>query len=132
MADEPTRIPDVPEASDVTDAEGGPKMGPRRSLSSATAIMASGTLVSRLLGFVRTALLSYAILVNAFGADAFDVANRIPNALYAVLAAGVFNSVLVPQIVKAFRRANGKRTVDRIVTLGLVFSLAITVIFTIA
>ena len=77
-------------------------------------------------------MLTWAILAIGFSADAFDVANRIPNALYAVLAAGVFNSVLVPQIVKAFRRKNGKRTVDRIVTLGLVFSLAITVIFTIA
>ena len=132
MADEPTRVPDIPEASDVTDAEGGPRVSQRRSLSGATAIMASGTLVSRLLGFVRTALLSWAILAIGFSADAFDVANRIPNALYAVLAAGVFNSVLVPQIVKAFRRKDGKRTVDRIVTLGLVFSLAISVIFTIA
>ena len=132
MAEEPTRVPDIPEASDVVDAEGGPQVSPRRSLSGATAIMASGTLVSRLLGFVRTALLSWAILAIGFSADAFDVANRIPNALYAVLAAGVFNSVLVPQIVKAFRRKDGKRTVDRIVTLGLVFSLAISVIFTIA
>ena len=131
MADDATHVPDIPEASDMVDAEGGPQVGPRRSLSSATAIMASGTLVSRLLGFARVALLTAAIGVNAFGADAYDVANRIPNALYAVLAAGVFNSVLVPQIVKAFRRAGGKRTVDRIVTLGLAFSLAASVIFTV-
>ena len=43
--------------------------------------------------------------INAFGANSYDVANRIPNALYAVLAAGVVNSVLVPQIVRAFRQA---------------------------
>ena len=132
MADETPFVPDLPEASDVVDAEGGPTVRPRRSLGGATAIMASGTLVSRLLGFARIALLTAAVGVNAFGANAYDVANRIPNALYAVLAAGVFNSVLVPQIVKAFRRADGKRTVDRIVTLGLAFSLAITVLFTIA
>ena len=132
MTDEREPTPDIPEASDVVDAEGGPKVSPRRSLSGATAIMASGTLVSRLLGFARVALLTAAVGVNAFGADAYDVANRIPNALYAVLAAGVFNSVLVPQIVKAFRRVDGKRTVDRIVTLGLAFSLALSVIFTIA
>jgi len=123
--------PLVPEASDVVDAEGGPQ--PRRqSLGGATAVMASGTFVSRGLGFVRTALLSAAIGVNAFGADAYDVANRIPNALYAILAAGVFNAVLVPQIVKAFRRPDGKRTVDRIVTLVLAISLAITALCTAA
>ncbi|MGC4175385.1 murein biosynthesis integral membrane protein MurJ [Demequina sp.] len=107
-------------------AERGP------SLSGATAIMASGTLVSRVLGFVRNALLVSAVAVNAFGANAYDVANRIPNALYAVLAAGVVNSVLVPQIVRAFRRPDGKRTVDRIVTIGLAISLIVTVVCTIA
>jgi len=132
MADDPREIPDIPESSDVVDAEGGVVARRRPSLGGATAIMSSGTLVSRILGFVRSALLVAAVAVNAFGANAFDVANRIPNALYAVLAAGVVNSVLVPQIVRAFSRPDGKRTVDRIVTLGLAISLGITVIATAA
>lgn len=132
MTDEPRIVPDVPEASDVLDAEGGVVARRRPSLTGATAVMASGTLVSRLLGFVRNAMLVAAIGVNAFGANAYDVANRIPNALYAVLAAGVVNSVLVPQIVRAFRRPDGKRTVDRIVTLGLSISLGVTIVCTIA
>jgi len=132
MADEPEVIPVVPEASDVLDAEGGPQAQRRPTLGGSTAIMASGTLVSRILGFARTALLIAAVGANTFGANAFDVANRIPNALYAVLAAGVVNSVLVPQIVRAFKRPDGKRTVDRIVTLGLAISLGITVIATVA
>lgn len=102
----------------------------RPSLGRATAVMASGTAVSRVLGFIRNALLVGAIGVNAYAADAFDVANKIPNALYAVLAAGVINSVLVPQIVRAFHRPDGKRTVDRIVTWGLAISLVVTLIFT--
>ena len=128
----PEETPDIPEASDVLDAEGGVVARRRPSLGGATAIMSSGTLVSRILGFVRSALLVAAVAVNAFGANAFDVANRIPNALYAVLAAGVVNSVLVPQIVRAFSRPDGKRTVDRIITLGLAISLGITVIATAA
>lgn len=124
--------PDVPESSDVPDAEGGPQVRRRASLGRATAIMTAGTGVSRILGFVRNAMLVAAIGVNAFGANAYDVANRIPNALYAVLAAGVVNSVLVPQIVRAFRRPDGKRTVDRIVTIGLAISLLVTVVCTIA
>ncbi|MCR6712205.1 MAG: murein biosynthesis protein MurJ [Demequina sp.] len=131
MADEPRGIPEVPEASEAIDAEGGPSVRVT-SLGRATAIMASGTLVSRALGFVRTALLAAAVGGIAFGANAYDVANRIPNALYAVLAAGVFNAVLVPQIVKAFHRPDGKRTVDRIVTIILALSLGVTALFTIA
>ena len=125
-------MPELRESSDVVDAEGGPRAGRSASLSGATAIMASGTLVSRVLGFVRNALLVGAIGLNAFGANAYDAANRIPNALYAVLAAGVLNAVLVPQIVRAFRRPDGKRTVDRILTLGLAMSLGVTVLFTLA
>ena len=102
----------------------------RPSLGRASLIMASGTAVSRVLGFVRNALLVAAIGVNAYAANAFDVANKIPNALYAVLAAGVINSVLVPQIVRAFHRPDGKRTVDRIVTWGLALSFGVTLIFT--
>ncbi|MEX0914090.1 MAG: lipid II flippase MurJ [Demequina sp.] len=96
-----------------------------------TAIMASGTAVSRILGFVRNALLVAAIGVNAGAANAYEVANKIPNALFALLAAGVLNAVLVPQIVRAFQREGGKRTVDRILTLGGVLSLAVTAIFTV-
>ncbi len=96
-----------------------------------TALMASGTGASRLLGFARNMLLVAAIGVNAGAANAYEVANKIPNALFAVLAAGVLNAVLVPQIVKAFARPDGKRTVDRILTLGGVFSLVATVVLTI-
>ena len=131
MADEVPPVPQVPEVSEAVDAEGGPRV-PASSLGRATAIMASGTLVSRALGFVRTALLAAAVGGIAFGANAYDVANRIPNALYAVLAAGVFNAVLVPQIVKAFHRPDGKRTVDRIVTIILALSLGLTALFTVA
>lgn len=103
---------------------------PRTRMGRSTAIMASGTAVSRLLGVARNALLVAAIGVNAGAANAYEVANKIPNALFAIMAAGVFNAVLVPQIVRAFQREGGKRTVDRILTLGGVVSLVVTVLFT--
>ena len=119
MTDPAVATPPLPEA--------GRKAG---SLGRNTAIMASGTAVSRVLGFVRNAMLVAAIGVNAGAANAYEVANKIPNGLYAVLAAGVLNAALVPQIVRAFQRADGKRTVDRILTIGGVISLAATLIFT--
>ncbi|WP_062317077.1 murein biosynthesis integral membrane protein MurJ [Demequina maris] len=103
-----------------------------RSLGRNTLVMASGTLVSRGLGFIRNAMLVAAIGATGIAADAYDVANKIPNTLYAIVAAGVLNAVLVPQIVRAFGRPGGKRTVDRIVTLGIFGSLGLTVLFTLA
>ncbi len=94
-------------------------------------VMASGTLVSRVLGMVRNMLLAAAIGVTAsVAADAYAVANKLPNVMFAVLAAGVLNSALVPQIVKSFQ-ANRTRTVHRILTLGGVGMLAVTALLTV-
>lgn len=80
--------------------------------------MAAGTAVSRVLGLVRTSLLVAAIgVTGSLAADAFAVANRLPNVMFAILAAGVLNSVLVPQIVRAFRDGR-EHTVHRLLTLG--------------
>ena len=101
---------------------------PARSLSRNTAIMASGTAVSRLLGFVRIALLVAAIGLNTDPSNAFDVAHKIPTVVYSILLSGILNAVLVPQIVRALARPNGKRTVDRIITLGTTLLLCLTVL----
>ena len=61
--------------------------------------MASGTLVSRLTGFVRNAMLAAALGIGLH-AELFNVANTIPNSLYILVAGGVFNTVLVPQLVR--------------------------------
>ena len=60
-----------------------------------SAVMAAGTVVSRLSGFVRSTLLVAALGVSLH-ADVFTIANTIPNMLYILLAGGVFNAVLVP------------------------------------
>ncbi|WP_084039006.1 murein biosynthesis integral membrane protein MurJ [Demequina sp. NBRC 110053] len=115
--------------------EGGDRTlaGRRRpSLGRSSAIMASGTAVSRLLGVARGALLVAAIGVNAPAANAYDIANKLPNAMFAILAAGVLNAALVPQIVKAFHGGGGKPVVDRILTLGGVLSLAATAVLTLS
>ena len=40
---------------------------------------------------------------NPLHADVFTIANTVPNMLYILLAGGVFNAVLVPQLVRAMR-----------------------------
>ncbi|WP_286311338.1 hypothetical protein [Agromyces mangrovi Wang et al. 2018] len=53
----------------------------------ASIFLASGTVVSRLLGFVRSIVLAAAIgLVGSASADAFAVANQLPNTVYTIVA----------------------------------------------
>ena len=59
------------------------------SLAKSSAIMTAGTLTSRVLGLVKASLLATAIGVTAVQADAFDIANKVPNTLYMLLAGGV-------------------------------------------
>ena len=88
-----------------------------RSLLSSTAVMAAGTVVSRLSGFVRGILLAAALGVGLH-ADVFNIANTVPNMLYILLAGGVMNAVLVPQLVRAMKNDpdGGDAYAQRVVT----------------
>lgn len=95
--------------------------------------MASGTIVSRILGFARAVLLAAAIGVTTDAADAFGVANQLPNNVYAIIVGGVLNAVLVPQLVKARKGADGgKGYIDRFVTLAITVFFSVTLLFTLA
>ncbi|QTE31663.1 murein biosynthesis integral membrane protein MurJ [Pengzhenrongella sicca] len=92
--------------------------------------MASGTAASRVLGFVRGALLVYAISASGQAANAFAVGNKLPNILYLLIAGGVLNAVLVPQVVRAYQRADGDEYVNRLLTLGGVLLAALAAALT--
>ena len=90
------------------------------STARSSAVMAAGTLVSRVLGLVRTALLAVAIGNTGLVTDIFSSANVLPNFIYLLLAGGVFNAVLVPQIIKASKQPDrGREFVSSIMTLSL-------------
>lgn len=95
--------------------------------------MALGTVVSRLTGFVRLYLLAFTIGTH-LDADLFNNANTIPNTLYIFVAGGVFNVVLVPQMIRAMKRDDdgGEAFVNRIVTLGLVVLATATFVLVLA
>jgi putative peptidoglycan lipid II flippase len=103
------------------------------SVLSSSGLMAAGTLVSRLTGFVRAGLLAAAIGVSLH-AEVFNVANTIPNSLYILVAGGVFNTVLVPQLVRSIRNDadGGDAYANRIITLGLVVLAGVTAVLVIA
>lgn len=104
------------------------------SLARSSALMTAGTLVSRVLGLVKTMLLTAAIgLAIGGAADAFDVANKVPNNLYMLLAGGVLNAVLVPQIVRASKRDDGGVDyINRLLTLSVLLLAILTAIATLA
>ncbi len=103
--------------------------GEQRSILSSSAVMAAGTVVSRLSGFVRTAMLG-AALGAALHADIFNIANTVPNMLYILLAGGVFNAVLVPQLVRAMKHDpdRGDAYTNRIITLAGIFLAGVTAV----
>ena len=73
----------------------------------ASAILASGTLVSRLLGFLKVIVFAHIIGQIGNVPDAFTVANQLPNTVYTIVAGGVLTAVLVPQIVRASLHDDG-------------------------
>lgn len=94
----------------------------RQGIMASSAVMAAGTVVSRMSGFLRGMLLA-AALGSGLHADQFTVANTIPNMLYILLAGGVFNAVLVPQLVRAMKNDadGGEAYTNRVITLAALF-----------
>jgi len=72
----------------------------------ASGVMAVGTILSRITGFVR-AVLGVAVLGTALLADTYNVANTMPNILYNLLVGGALTAVFVPQLVRSFSDHDG-------------------------
>lgn len=100
---------------------------------SSSAVMAAGTVVSRLSGFVRSALL-VAALGNVLHADLFNIGNTVPNMLYILVAGGIFNAVLVPQLVRSMRNDpdGGEAYTNRVVTAAVLFLGLVTLLLVLA
>ena len=74
-------------------------------LGRASALLASGTIVSRVLGFGRSFVLTIVFLgqANIVG-NALTVSNQMPTSLYALIGGGLVSAVLVPQTIRASQR----------------------------
>ncbi|MFD0306625.1 murein biosynthesis integral membrane protein MurJ [Streptomyces sp. NPDC127119] len=108
------------------------KSGGRASgLLKSSAVMAAGTMVSRLTGFIRSALIVAALGVGLLG-DTFQVAYQLPTMIYILTVGGGLNSVFVPQLVRAMKddEDGGEAYANRLLTLvivvlGLLTALAV-------
>ncbi len=123
-------------SDEVAAAESGTQpaaAGRTRGILGSSAVIASGTLVSRVLGFVSLVVLAQTIGSLGTGANTFALANQLPNNIAIIIAAGLFNAVFVPAIVRAgLHDDGGARFINRLVTLGIAVFLVIGVAATLA
>ncbi|MFR9723534.1 murein biosynthesis integral membrane protein MurJ [Streptomyces sp. MS19] len=105
------------------------KPGRAASLLRSSAIMAAGTLVSRLTGFVRQLVIVAALGAAVLG-DTYTVAWALPNMIYILTIGGGLNSVFVPQLVRSMRndRDGGDAYANRLLTLVMVILGALVVV----
>jgi putative peptidoglycan lipid II flippase len=94
------------------------------------AIIAGLTVVSRLLGLVRTLVFSQAVGANCLGA-AYVTANQVPNLIYELVLGGVLTSAMVPVLARSAERAEydpeDKARVSQISSALLTWSILILV-----
>lgn len=110
----------------------GPRKPEEKSAPASTArnglIMALGSLASRALGFVRSAMIVAALTTGPVG-DSFNVGNSLPNIVYMMLIGGALASVFVPELVHAAQthKDGGAAYTDRLLTICGVILVVLTV-----
>ncbi|HEY8474413.1 MAG TPA: murein biosynthesis integral membrane protein MurJ [Natronosporangium sp.] len=94
-----------------------------------SAIMALGSLVSRITGFLRTVIIAAALGSTLVG-NAYTTAQWFPGMVYELLLGGILTSVLVPSLVRArkFDPDRGEAYTQRLVTLAVLALGATTVL----
>lgn len=114
-------VPSEPEPV-LPSAPAPPKSGGRASgLLKSSAVMAAGTLVSRLTGFVRSLVITAALGAALLG-DSFTIAYTLPTMIYILTVGGGLNSVFVPQLVRSMKddEDGGEAYANRLLTLVMV------------
>ncbi|MYT34007.1 MULTISPECIES: murein biosynthesis integral membrane protein MurJ [unclassified Streptomyces] len=103
-----------------------PKGGASR-LGRSSALMAAGTIVSRITGFLRTLVMAAAIGVSTLG-DSYQVANTLPTMIYVLVSGGALNAVFVPQLVRAMKNDEdgGEAYANRLLTLVVIVLTGVT------
>ncbi|MEV8532272.1 murein biosynthesis integral membrane protein MurJ [Streptomyces sp. NPDC051211] len=107
--------------------------GRAASLLKSSALMAAGTIVSRITGFLRTLVIAAAIGVGTFN-DTYQVANTLPTMIYVLVGGGALNAVFIPQLVRAMKNDSdgGEAYANRLLTLVVVLLAGVTTVCVLA
>lgn len=91
---------------------------PTNSVIRSSALMAAGTITSRITGVARDITIA-AALGSAILADTYALGNSLPNILYILIIGGALNAVLIPQLVRHMKTDadGGDGFADRLITL---------------
>ncbi len=97
-----------------------------------TAVMAVGTSLSRVTGFLRLTAMAFALgITETRLADSYNIANITPNIIYELALGGVLSSVVVPVLVEWMQtRGRGQmwEVARKLLTLAIVALSAIAII----
>ncbi|MDP4014280.1 MAG: murein biosynthesis integral membrane protein MurJ [Candidatus Nanopelagicales bacterium] len=121
MAEDPTY-------ESVNEGEADAALEAQSGLLRNSAVMASGSILSRITGIARDITLT-AALGLATTADAFTVGNSLPGIVYVLVIGGALNAVFVPQLVRRMKddRDGGQAYTDSLLSLTVVILLVVSV-----
>jgi putative peptidoglycan lipid II flippase len=104
----------------------------RMSLTRATAIMSAGTALSRITGFLRLAVIAWAIGgVESKLPDTYNLANNMPNIVYQLVLGEILATLFVPVFVDYLTtRAKNEawRLASTILNLAIIIAAAVSVV----
>ncbi|MGH3152771.1 MAG: lipid II flippase MurJ, partial [Streptosporangiaceae bacterium] len=128
-----------PSAGESTGAAIPDEPGPRQRLGEGiargAAVVASLTILSRILGLVRTLVFSQTVGASCLG-TAYVTANQVPNLLYELILGGALTSAMVPVLARSAERAGldpaARAQVGQITSALLTWTVLIVVPLTVA
>ncbi|SFN46921.1 murein biosynthesis integral membrane protein MurJ [Actinomadura madurae] len=107
------------------DEIGGAAQAAPPGVAHSSAVMAIGTVFSRLTGFLRTVVIGAALGTALLG-DAYQAAEMIPYTVYELLLGGMLASVFVPFLVKRrIRDADGGAATENRLLTAVIVALAV-------
>ncbi|HJV08146.1 MAG TPA: murein biosynthesis integral membrane protein MurJ [Acidimicrobiales bacterium] len=102
------------------------------NLGRSAVVMAVGTTLSRVTGLGRLVAMAFALGVTESRlADAYNIANTMPNVIYELILGGVLTSVFIPVLVEELRKKRDDdawESVSALVTTSVVTVVALTLV----
>ncbi|MDF7663096.1 lipid II flippase MurJ [Bifidobacterium sp. ESL0763] len=89
-------------------------------------VMAVGTAASRVTGQVRTILLAAALGTTGLAANAYQAGSTLPQVVFTLVSGGIFNAVLVPQIVRTLKAKDAEDRLNKLITFAIILLLGVT------
>jgi putative peptidoglycan lipid II flippase len=127
-----TLTPGGPEDTGPGGPEDAAPAATGEGLVRSTAAMAVGTTLSRATGFLRVASMAFALgVAETRLADAYNVANNIPNIVYELILGGILTSIFVPVFVHRLAergREEAWRSAQAVMTMAVVVLAGIMII----